>query len=330
MSITMKEIAKIAGVDISTVSRALNNESTISNDVKRRIINIAQKNNYKRRRPAAKNISYVIDKRFFHLTSHFYNRVIEGIEEEVKNNNLIFRFNSLDPEEFSLKKINVNNLAGMIITSCYHDDFIIEVKKLGIPIVLVDYYLPTEDISSVLIDNIDGIIKGMRYLAGFGHKRIAYLKGDVNEIGSHDRFIGYRRAVQLFGLDDDENLIMDCDFSITGAYSSMKKFLESTVDYPTALFAVNDIVAIGAMEAIKEKNLKIPEDICVLGFDDIDLANEVIPRLSTMHVRKRTIGKLAVQRLLQLIGNEEIEYSKILVSPVLCERESTKRIGEEG
>ncbi len=330
MSITMKEIARIAGVNVSTVSRALNNESTISSDVKRRIIHIAQKNNYKRRRQAGKNISYVIDKRFFHLTSHFYNRVIEGIEEELKNNNLIFRFNSLDPEEFSLTKINVNNLAGMIITSCYHDDFIIEVKKLGIPIVLVDYYLPTEDISSVLIDNIDGIIKGMRYLAGLGHKRIAYLKGDVNEIGSYDRFIGYRRAVQMFGLHDDENLIVDCDFSIKGAYSAMKRFLESAVDYPTAVFAVNDIVAIGAMEAIKEKNLSIPEDICVLGFDDIDLANEVIPRLSTMHVRKRTIGKLAVQRLLQLIGNEETEYSKILVSPVLCERESTKRISEEG
>ncbi len=80
----------------------------------------------------------------------------------------------------------------MIITSCYHDDFIMEVIKTGIPVVLVDYYLPTEDINSVLIDNVDGIIKGMRYLSSLGHRRVAYLTGDINEIGSRDRFSGYQ------------------------------------------------------------------------------------------------------------------------------------------
>ncbi|MCK4803422.1 MAG: hypothetical protein KAT88_02660 [Spirochaetes bacterium] len=80
----------------------------------------------------------------------------------------------------------------MIITSCYHDDFIMEVIKTGIPVVLVDYYLPTEDINSVLIDNVDGIIKGMRYLSSLGHRRVAYLTGDINERGSRDRFSGYQ------------------------------------------------------------------------------------------------------------------------------------------
>ena len=81
-----------------------------------------------------------------------------------------------------------------------------------------------------------------------------------------------------------------------------------------------------AMEAIKEQNLRIPDDISVLGFDDIDLANEVIPHLSTMHVRKRTMGTLAVERLFQLVDNENIPYTKILVSPILKERESTKHV----
>ncbi len=138
---------------------------TISSDVKNRIRDIAQKNNFKKRLTKVRNISYVIDKRFFFLTSHFYNRVIEGIEEEVKKHGYVFQFNSLDPNQFSLKNINIKNLSGMIITSCYHDDFIMEVIKTGIPVVLVDYYLPTEDINSVLIDNGDGIIKGIRYLS---------------------------------------------------------------------------------------------------------------------------------------------------------------------
>jgi len=323
MAITMKEIASIAGVDTSTVSRALNNDQAISLDVREKIQDIARKNSYKKRKTKAKNVSYVIDKRYFLLTSRFYNRVIEGIEDELKKQKYVFQFNSLEPNQFSLENIHIKNLAGMIITSCYHDDFIIEVKKLGIPVVLVDYYLPTEDISSVLIDNTDGIIKGMQYLASLGHRRIAYIKGDISEIGSYDRYMGYRKAVQMFDLDDDERLVIGCDFSIKGTYEAMRSFLNSGIDRPTALLAVNDIVAIGAMEAIKEKSLRIPDDMSVLGFDDIDLAGEVIPRLSTIHVRKRTIGRLAVQRLMQLIQGVDIEYSKILVAPVLKIREST-------
>ncbi len=106
----------------------------------------------------------------------------------------------------------------------------------------------------------------------------------------------------------------------------MKNFLSKRSDYPSAVFAVNDIVAIGAMEAIKEKNLRIPDDISVLGFDNIDLSNETIPPLSTIHVRKRTMGRLAVQRLFRIVNSENIEYNKILVSPVLIERESTKKV----
>jgi DNA-binding LacI/PurR family transcriptional regulator len=174
----------------------------------------------------------------------------------------------------------------MIVTSWYHDDFIKEVKKIGIPIVLVDYYLPTEDISSILSDKMDGVVKGAEYLHSLGHRRIAYLKGDITVRGSGDRLLGFRRAVEMFDLDPDERLILDCDFTIRSAYVTMKRFLEETPIPPTAVMAVNDIVAMGAMEAIKERSLKIPEDMSVLGFDDIDLASEVIPHLSTMHVRK--------------------------------------------
>ena len=325
MAIKMKDIAKIAGVNISTVSRALNNDSTLSEDLKKRIIEIANKYNYKRRNTTTKNVSYVIDKRFFSLTSHFYNGVIEGIEEELKKNGYNFQFNSLEPNQFDLGNINIKNISGMIITSCYHDDFILKVKEVGIPIVLVDYYLPTENISAVLIDNVDGVIKGIEYLSSLGHKRIAYLKGDISEIGSNDRFIGFKKAVEMFNLDQDESLIIESDFSIKSAYEAMTNFLNSCKNIPTAVMAVNDIVAIGAMEAIKKKKLRIPNDICVLGFDDIDLASEVIPSLSTMHVRKNTIGRLAVQRLLEIVNGKQIDFDKILVKPKLVIRESTRK-----
>ncbi len=323
MAITMKQIAEIAGVNISTVSRALNNDKSISEEVRRRITDIADKHEYKRRKVAVRNISYVIDKRFFLLTSHFYNRVIEGIEEDVRENGYSFNFNCLEPNQFALGNISIKNIAGMIVTSWYHDDFIREVKKIGMPLVLVDYYLPTEDITAILADKIDGVIKGIEYLSSLGHRRIAYLQGDISVLGSRDRLLGYKRSVEMFNLEQDDELIIPCDFSLKSAYLAMKQLLAGPGKIPTAVMGVNDMVAMGAMEAIKEKGLKIPNDISVLGFDDIDLASEVIPHLSTMHVKKRTMGKMAVQQLISIIHNKQAEYDKIVLKPTLIVRESS-------
>lgn len=324
MLITMKEIAEIAGVDTSTVSRALNNDTSISSAQRDIIADIANKYNYKKRKINHKTILFIINKKLFLLTSRFFNRVIEGIEGEIKSRGYTFQLNPLDHESCLLDDINIKNITGMIVTGGYHDDFILKIKKTGIPMVLLDCYLPTEDISVVLIDNVDGIMKGVEYLSSLGHKRIAYLKGDtVGDIGSKDRLIGYKRGVEKYGLDNDKDLVLDCDFSIRGAYEAMKTFLNTHNNYPSAVMAVNDIVAMGAMEAIKEKRLAIPGDISVLGFDDIDLADEIIPRLSTMHVRKRTIGRLAVQRLFKIINKQKTDYHKIIVKPKLIIREST-------
>jgi DNA-binding LacI/PurR family transcriptional regulator len=110
----------------------------------------------------------------------------------------------------------------------------------------------------------------------------------------------------------------------------MKGYLENTSKVPTAVMAVNDMVAMGAMEAIKEQRLKIPNDISIMGFDDIPLASEVIPHLTTMHVRKHTMGRLAVRRLLDIIENKSVDYSKIMLEPTLVVRESTAPPGGAG
>jgi LacI family transcriptional regulator len=322
VSVSMKDIAEIAGVDVSTVSRALAGEETISPETRTRVLQIAEEKGYKRRGARTRTVSYVIDKKFFLLTSHFYNRVIEGIEGEVTERGYTFHFQSLEPGRFALEALSMRNPSGIIVTSVYHDDMIRELKKAGIPTVLLDCYVPTEDVSAVLIDNMDGIIRGMQYLSSLGHRRIAYLAGDLQEIGSEDRLAGSRKAVRMFGLEDDPALVLESDFSISGAYQAMRRLLE-TRQAPTAVAAVNDMTALGAMEAIKERAMRIPQDISVLGFDDISLADEVIPRLSTLHVPKRTMGRLAVQRLFRLMEGRYDEFGKILVSPRLVVREST-------
>ncbi len=324
MGITQKDIAREAGVTVSTVSRALGKKASISPDIRDKIASIAEKHGYRRKR-SSNVVSYIIDKRFFLLTSHFYNRVIEGIEEELRRESFLFQFNSLEPDRFSAKGLELDNLAGIIVTSAYHDDFIQELRSMGVPLVLLDYYLPTADIDSILIDNADGVMVGLQHLSALGHRRIAYLAGDTREIGAADRLYGYRRAVAAFGLAAEEELVLPCEFSIQGACEVMRGYLERARVRPTAVMGVNDIVAIGALEASKAAGLRIPEDISVLGFDDIDLANDVVPRLSTMHVRKKLMGRLAVERLTRSIRNEESGFTKVALKPFLVERGSTGR-----
>ncbi len=327
MSITMKQIADMLGINVSTVSRALRNEPTISEEVKRKVLEIADKYEYRRRRTTGgRNIAFVIDRSFFRITSHFYNRVIEGIEDVTKKTGYIFQFDSLEPNQFTLGNINISGIAGMIVTSNYHDEFISEVKKIGIPLVLVDHYIPTENISAVLSDKVDGIIKGARYLSDLGHRRIAYLTGDTAMSGARDRLVGFQRAVEMFDLDSDRSLELRCDINMNSAYKVMKSFLNECdlARIPTAVMAVNDIVAMGAMEAIKETRLNIPEDLSVLGFDDIDLAPDSIPPLSTIRVRKKLLGQLAAKRLLDIIEDKPVYYNKILLDTQLIVRKSTR------
>ena len=328
----MKYISEKMDVNISTVSRALNNSQNISSEVKNEVIEFANKYHYQKRKLKANNILYIIDKILFSSANQFFNRLIEGIEEESKNNNLFFSFNTLTYSKSSIYNLNVNlnKVAGIIISGCYHDDFILEAKKLNIPIVLIDYYLPTENISSVLIDNTDGVIIGIKYLSALGHKRIGFLPTDYkNDIGMGHRLIGYHRAVEMFNLEKDENLIINSDFTMDSAYVAMKKFLLSNKNYPTAIMGANDMVAIGASKAIMDQRLKIPQDISVLGFDDIPLSAEVRPKLSTLHVRKKTMGILAVKRLIKIIKGEDIELNKIIIRPELLIRESTSKIQDK-
>ena len=211
----------------------------------------------------------------------------------------------------------------MIITSCYHDEFISEVKRFDVPMVLIDYYIPTERISAVLVDNIDGVFTAVSHLASLGHRRITYMKGDVSDIGVRDRLTGFKRAVESLGLHDDPGLVIGSDFGITNGYSAMKELLASALRAPTAVMCANDMLAIGAMEALKERGLAVPGDVSVMGFDDVDLASEVIPNLSTMNIPKQTMGRLAVERLMEIIRGERIEFDKIVVTPRLVIRDST-------
>jgi len=329
MGVTMNDIARKLNLSIATVSRALSGKAdTVAEETRKTIFEAVEKYGYRKRKTVGKSVAFVIDKDSFNLSSQFYAQIISGIEEELIKCKYYFHFNSVEHEKFDLTKINLNfnDLAGIIMVGVYHDDFVLQLKHIDIPLVLLDYYIPTEDIYTVLIDNADGILKACKHLSSLGHSRIAYLSGDSVETSAQDRLYGFRRSQEIFGLDADQDLvIMNCKSRIDEGFEAMNAILNLS-NLPTAVVAYNDLIAVGAMDAIKQRRLAIPQDISIVGFDDIGLASEVNPSLTTVHVPKRTMGIMAVQSLLQIIKRKEKPVKKMLVPTRLVVRDTTAAI----
>ncbi len=326
MAITMNEIAKKLNISIATVSRALSGrDDSVSEETKKAILSAAEKYGYQKRRTIGKSVAFVIDKESFDLSSQFYARIISGVEEELIKKRYYFQFNSVERENFDLARINLNfnDLAGVILVGVYHDDLVLKIKEINIPMVLLDYYIPTEDMTAILIDNTDGILKACKYISSLGHKRVAYISGDSMETSAQERLYGYFKAQEIFGFDRDKSLLIEeCKSRINEGFMAMNHILDNPV-LPTAVLAYNDLIAIGAMDAIKHRALSIPGDISVIGFDDISLASEVVPPLTTVHVPKRTMGIIAVRRLFQIIKIKEDLVKKILIPTRLMIRNSS-------
>lgn len=324
MSITMKELAKLANVDTSTVSRALNGHPAISAQVRDDIKKLARRHNYQKRRTRRKTLAYFIDKDYFLNDSQYFNAIIESMETSAKENGYMFRFISIGKDDCNGSRgpFDTKDLAGALITSYYRKDLLDALDQENIPVVLVDYYLPGRPYCSILTDSTYGIMRGFEYLHNLGHRRIAYITGNTSrDVEFYDRLVTFRRAHEIYSVPLDESLVVQAGGSISGGYEATAELLSRV--RPTAVMCSTDVHAIGALEAVKQAGLSIPGDISILGFDGIDLGAEVIPSLSTVSTPQRTIGGLAVGTLCRLMDGEQVPCTKMMVKPELVIRQST-------
>ena len=169
----------------------------------------------------------------------------------------------------------------------------------------------------------------MEYLVSLGHRDILFVVGNPISLGAEDRRSGFKRALRMYNLPGDTRPLLECDYSINGAYETVLGHLTSCgsaredTPFPTAILGGTDTLAIGAMEAVKSLGLSVPGDVSIMGFDDISLAAEVVPALTTMEVRKKTLGRLAVENLITLIEGNHPGYHKVLLTPSVLPRAST-------
>jgi len=335
--VTIRQIADKYKVSVSTVSIVLNNKPGVSNTTRNEILSLAQKMGYTIKPPASKpgirhkklnTMAMLVktDPGLLPPANPFYSRIIHGVDDACKSLDLNLMFSMLPVDDNNRADkvphfINNNMADGLLMVGAFLDETISSIlNKWNVPIVLVDGYSDTESYDAVISDNFRASYQAMDYLIKLGHKHIGLVGGDADCYPSlRERRNGYFRAMKEHDLEN----IYVADFNIN-QQSAHEKVTNLIKENPriTALFAINDNIAVDAIHAIQNLGLKVPQDISVIGYDDIYLATRVSPALTTMHVDTVAMGQGAVHLVSMRMHQPEAARVTLVVHPTLVERQS--------
>jgi DNA-binding LacI/PurR family transcriptional regulator len=334
MAAKIKDIANALNVSASTVSLVLNNKPGVGTDTRERVLNYVNANglniNTRKNLLNNKSIGFIIYKKHGKVVSDtpFFSQVIEGIEAEARKNgyNLSITYvNAAEKGAGLMRYLKQNSPEGVILLATEMEQKDLqEFERMNIPFVFLDNSFADEHVDSVFIGNERASCEAVSYLIETGHHDVGYLHSAVHINNFDSRQKGYCLALMKHGIPAKEEDVFLLDSTIEGAYEDMRRILAGGRKIPAALFADNDIIAVGAMKAIKEFGLRIPEDISVIGFDDMPYCELADPPLSTVRVSKQYMGRLAVRRLVEKIESHEskADYVKIEVGTQLVLRKS--------
>lgn len=332
--VTIYDIAKHSGYSIATVSKALNNKN-VSEKARLKIMDAVDELHYtpnSSARTLATNKSWIIGIVFdenlgFGLAHPFFSQVIEGFKKHVElyNYDLLFVSRHMGLQQETYKHLLHRGVDGIAVIQSFGDDELRN-SKLSIPTVYIDR--PTNEPGSVYSDNRTGSRLAVNHLVENGHTKIAHIMGDQTTYAGIERAAGFKDAMEAKGIDVRE------DYMISGGYFSQAGGREAMIrllaldDKPTAVYAAGDEMAIAAIRVIKESGLRVPEDISVIGFDDIKLAQHIDPPLTTVRQDKELIGQQAAIMLLEKINNKDNGTNDIkkMVPVSLVKRQSVKRL----
>ncbi len=326
---SIKDIARMAKVSHSTVSRALRESPLVNAKTAERIRRIAAQSGFRASavaRSLATRRTHTIGVVVTTIADPFVAEVVSGIEDEAMAHNYsVFLANcNADPDREIkvVQSFEDRRVDGIVVTASRVGALYAEVlEKMRMPIVLLNNQHPSQFAHSVLIENSGASRRAVRHLIELGHRRIAYI-GDRFGYGSDsERFSGYRSALDEADVPFLPDLVVHGDGKAEGGSAAMEKLLAATA-LPTAVFCYNDMTAIGALKTLRAHGLRAPDDISLVGFDDLPLALYMDPPLTTVRQPKHEMGKLAMQVLLKLIAGSEAEQN-IKVSGELILRQST-------
>jgi DNA-binding LacI/PurR family transcriptional regulator len=309
-NIRQVDIARQVGVSVSTVSKVLNGNEGIGSDVRNRILQLADQLGYKRKKANNENrLKHIglFSSLSMSSSDDFYFNILSGVEAECQRQDILFSFATIDASLLSnsnkLKawfstRIKTQNVDGLIFLSSYEIKLLEYLSENQYPVVIIneDCNMPAADL--YLPDNWGGPQAAMNFLIENGHKRILHITHSDRET-LHKRFMAGRAAMLDAGLSFDPTLVLDTPLNLQAVYEAMRGYLAKGLGGITAVSCCSDWAAAAVIRALNEADIKIPDDVSVIGFDDTTLAASVVPALTTVRIDCRKLGALAVRGLIQ-------------------------------
>lgn len=330
MKPNIRMISKLTGYSPATVSNALNRKKGVNKETSDEIFKVANEIGYSNETKISR-IRLVIYKRNGSIidNSPFFTNLLDGVETECREFGYEMIISNLDKRsdfyEQRLDEILSDKTTAVIMlgTEAMDEDFdgFLNAKC---PMVILDSWSTSMNFNGILINNSDSAKNAVEYLIKKGHREIGYLKGKFRIKAFNARSTGYSRALYKNGISINEQFIVPLSTTMDGAYKDMLQYLNQKPKLPTAFFADNDMIALGAMKALIEKGYRIPEDVSLIGFDDLESSGISTPRLTTIRVFKQEMGQLAVRRLRDIIKDGNGIKSKTQVCTQFIERDSVK------
>lgn len=334
MSITAKELAAKLGLSESAISLALNDKPGVSHSTKMRVIEAAKQYGYDFSKKAVVSnrkkgsICFIIYKKSGAVVSDtpFFIMVTDGVSKgcRTRGYDCVIRYLYEDDNlEDQIYTICHSDFSGIILLATEIDENSLKkFSQIETPIVVLDAYFEKLDFNFILINNIQGAFMATEYLIRERHTQPGYLKSDYWISNFEQRADGFYKAIRACGMSSSKSQVLRLTPSQEGAYADMKHLLEAGEKPVDCYFADNDLIAFGAMMALREEGYRIPEDVAVVGFDDISTAEYVVPPLTTVMVRKLFMGETAAMRIVQLIEDSNTQSLKIEIATRLVKRKS--------
>ncbi len=333
---TIKDVAKRADVSLSTVSLVLNNKGYVSPKTREKVAKVINELGYHPTRSArglalrkSGNIGFILTDDHFTQTEPFYTKIFLGAEFEAQKHNYYILLTTItkdfDPFNSLPRFLIEKNVDGILIAGQVSTVLIDYIDSMNIPIVLIDFDVENHKHSTVLNNNYQGTQLAVEHLINLQHRKIGYIAGDLSHPSINERYQGYRNALKQAGITLEKSWISinQKDTKVSNGYNAAKDLIKSSHSLPTALIAANDAMAIGCLQYFSEINIKVPDDIALIGFDNIEKALSAQPSLTTIDVNKFAMGGTAMSTLVECITERNKQINHIRIPVTLVVREST-------
>lgn len=328
---TIEDVAKLANVSIATVSRVINNQGGVRRITEEKILKAISDLGYIRsavarsmKRKETNTIGIIVPD----IKNPFFPLVVAGIEQKAREKGYYTILSSTNEspkvEEEIVQIFIERGVDGVILTTANENgEHIKLLQEQGIPVVAVDRAIKQFEIDTVLVDNVNGSYQAVQHLILQGHQKIAIICGPQDTTPGLERFMGYKKALDEFNISIDDRYVIQGDFMEASGYKAAQE-LFSLKDRPTAIFSSNNLMTIGCVKALMDLDWKLGEDVSFIGFDDVDIATFVRPKLSVVSRPMTAIGEIAFQLLQERIEFKgELPKRQYLLSPELKIRESS-------